>query len=439
MSMLFKTKSTPRLKEPPTSLKVHRLAYHGGSGSNAVAKDLSDIFELSTKVKEKDSQGNTPLHHAAARNHASLAEKFIEAGAPVNSQNNVKDTPLHLAARHGSLETVRVLLDQGNADVTIRDHKGYTALHTVGKCGNVEIAKLLVSHGADRTAKGENGKTPHDVARAGKHHELDHFYDQGWQPSKASSERSNPLTQKNRTAEGESTWTPNHTTETATLLEHNDEDDSKEDGNLSEGGSAAVADSQESKEPDPSHRLVPEDTANRSNSVRGSDHEVEGDQQIRTENRSSLSDEHDDQLHPVVNEDVEEEQASSERAEEEPAVGSLFARPHQDGSSPQDTSTTVRLSEGGMYPFETAVQVIRDLADKHFGGPKGHRLSRHPNCWGRYIQKRVSIADALCGPHYESPSQVEFRNIWAIIEAFDLSSRTTPTSVKQLLQESAHR
>jgi ankyrin repeat protein len=41
----------------------------------------------------------------------------------------------------------------------------YTPLHGAASRGDVEIAKLLLAHGAERNAKASDGMTPSDVAR----------------------------------------------------------------------------------------------------------------------------------------------------------------------------------------------------------------------------------------------------------------------------------
>ena len=64
------------------------------------------------------------------------------------------------------MELVRVLIEEFNADVNIRDDMGYTPLHSAAMTGNSELVSYLIGHGADKTAKSndEDQETPFDLA-----------------------------------------------------------------------------------------------------------------------------------------------------------------------------------------------------------------------------------------------------------------------------------
>jgi ankyrin repeat protein len=52
----------------------------------------------------------------------------------------------------------RILVDHG-ADVTARADNGWTPLHVASSCGSVEVARFLIEHGADSTARNNDGWT----------------------------------------------------------------------------------------------------------------------------------------------------------------------------------------------------------------------------------------------------------------------------------------
>ena len=60
-------------------------------------------------------------------------------------------TPLHKAAEKGHVEIAKFLVSQG-ADVNVTDMNGMTPLCIATVCGHVEVAKFLVSQGADVNA-----------------------------------------------------------------------------------------------------------------------------------------------------------------------------------------------------------------------------------------------------------------------------------------------
>uniref|UniRef100_A0A7E4VTV5 ANK_REP_REGION domain-containing protein n=1 Tax=Panagrellus redivivus TaxID=6233 RepID=A0A7E4VTV5_PANRE len=65
-------------------------------------------------------------------------------------------TPLMVAARHGHVGLVDLLINRG-ADMNIRDNKGLTAImHTI-ICRHASTAALLIDNGCDLTVKDENG------------------------------------------------------------------------------------------------------------------------------------------------------------------------------------------------------------------------------------------------------------------------------------------
>ncbi|MBI2688414.1 MAG: ankyrin repeat domain-containing protein [Acidobacteria bacterium] len=77
----------------------------------------------------------------------------------VNTADSRGYTPLILAAYHGDLENVKMLLAAG-ADVHARDKSGRTALMGAAFKGHVEIARLLLARGARVDDADGIGATP---------------------------------------------------------------------------------------------------------------------------------------------------------------------------------------------------------------------------------------------------------------------------------------
>jgi len=74
-------------------------------------------------------------------------------------------TPLHAAARRGTLAVAAALLD-GGADLEARDSAGDTPLRRAVNCGQVEMAAFLLARGADAESRGARGLTPLLAARS---------------------------------------------------------------------------------------------------------------------------------------------------------------------------------------------------------------------------------------------------------------------------------
>ena len=71
----------------------------------------------------------------------------LKAGADPYARNSDRETPLHLAARGGSAEAVKLLLEAG-ADPNARSKDGETPLGRAVRKEHTEVAKLLRRAGA---------------------------------------------------------------------------------------------------------------------------------------------------------------------------------------------------------------------------------------------------------------------------------------------------
>ena len=103
----------------------------------------------------------TPLHYAAFCGLSDIL-KSLAAKHPedVNSQSFTGgETPLHLNSRTGYVDVARLLIEHG-ADVATQREDGWTPLHLAASWGHVDLALLLIEHGADVVAQDEHGRTP---------------------------------------------------------------------------------------------------------------------------------------------------------------------------------------------------------------------------------------------------------------------------------------
>jgi ankyrin repeat protein len=67
--------------------------------------------------------------------------------------------PLAVAAQHGHLGVVRLLIDK-DADISATGHWGKMALHYAAEEGNEEVVACLMEHGAQANSRDEDGMTP---------------------------------------------------------------------------------------------------------------------------------------------------------------------------------------------------------------------------------------------------------------------------------------
>ncbi|CAL1173852.1 unnamed protein product [Cladocopium goreaui] len=103
--------------------------------------------------------GKTALHVAARHGSVACIQLLVEAGAEVEPEE-VYTSPLHVAARHGRAEAARLLLDLGA--------EKETPLHPASREGHLEVVRVLLERQALPDQADEDGLTPlHHCARSG--------------------------------------------------------------------------------------------------------------------------------------------------------------------------------------------------------------------------------------------------------------------------------
>ncbi|HBL98995.1 TPA: hypothetical protein DDZ86_05130 [Candidatus Dependentiae bacterium] len=95
-------------------------------------KELLLNKENSKLLEEIDEDERTGLFLACEKNFSDIAQTLIEAGANVNTPNDIKATPLHWACYHNNLEIMKALINKGaliDAQTKIFRRKNFRVLH----------------------------------------------------------------------------------------------------------------------------------------------------------------------------------------------------------------------------------------------------------------------------------------------------------------------
>lgn len=105
--------------------------------------------------------GCTPgLVDATRKNDSAAVKSLLDGKADPNVRDETESTPLHIAARNGSVDVVRMLI-AGKADVNATNKSGQTPLHCAAAGGHDEVVTALLNAGANVNAKpSSNGLTP---------------------------------------------------------------------------------------------------------------------------------------------------------------------------------------------------------------------------------------------------------------------------------------
>ncbi|XP_034241377.1 kinase D-interacting substrate of 220 kDa B isoform X3 [Thrips palmi] len=119
-------------------------------------------------VDDRDENGATALHVAAAKGKLQFVRELISHGADVNAEDNDQWCSLLCAAKEGYSDVCIELLDNG-ADIEHKDMGGWTALMWASYKGKEEVVDVLLERGADVNACG-NFHIPSLLWAAGRGH-----------------------------------------------------------------------------------------------------------------------------------------------------------------------------------------------------------------------------------------------------------------------------
>jgi ankyrin repeat protein len=134
-----------------TALILSVLGYNEISALKKFENDNSDpcmgvikrLLESGADVNLATDGGNTALQESAMQGVVEITKLLLDAGAHINAMNKWNETALFVcASKNGSPDVAKVLLTAG-ADATIKDIDGLTALDMANKCENVAVADLL--------------------------------------------------------------------------------------------------------------------------------------------------------------------------------------------------------------------------------------------------------------------------------------------------------
>ncbi|HEX5865037.1 MAG TPA: ankyrin repeat domain-containing protein [Casimicrobiaceae bacterium] len=135
----------------------------------AVRQIIADGVDIETRFPRVNgfNDGHTPLLVASRDGPPEIVEVLLEAGADVNVVEPVFGAvPLHKAVYNGHAEITRLLAARPGVDLDFQGAtNGYTPLHDALWHGYADCARILIEAGARLDLRGDDGKTPLDIAR----------------------------------------------------------------------------------------------------------------------------------------------------------------------------------------------------------------------------------------------------------------------------------
>jgi uncharacterized protein len=103
-------------------------------------------------VRAWSPDGFTPLHYAAYFDGPHAVKLLLDRGADIEAPSRNEEfaqeaRPLHSAVAAGRSDIAVALLEAG-ADPNARQHGGFTPLMAAEQSGDLDLAELLIRHGA---------------------------------------------------------------------------------------------------------------------------------------------------------------------------------------------------------------------------------------------------------------------------------------------------
>lgn len=138
------------------------LLTDGAGFSSRLRQTLS---ELGGNMGPVTRDGASPLHLAARMNGREVADALLARGASLLARTAAGRTPLHEAAAANSVEVIELLLAAGG-NVHARDNVGNTPLHLASMASAAAAMAELAAGGADVQATNDRGRTPFELLPA---------------------------------------------------------------------------------------------------------------------------------------------------------------------------------------------------------------------------------------------------------------------------------
>lgn len=130
---------------------------------------LHSLIRLLFRSSDRGVAATALLEQATLTGHIETIKSLIAQGNDINARNTQGQAPLHLAAAKGDSDMIELLLDSGAEVDAVATDSGYTCLHYAASMGHVESCELLIRRGADTDALTFRQETPLHLAIARGH------------------------------------------------------------------------------------------------------------------------------------------------------------------------------------------------------------------------------------------------------------------------------
>uniref|UniRef100_A0A3B0IWG2 Phosphocholine transferase AnkX n=1 Tax=Wolbachia endosymbiont of Aleurodicus dispersus TaxID=1288877 RepID=A0A3B0IWG2_9RICK len=149
------------LKNQYNENPLHKIAGNSETQKNAIGfliEHLQFLGRLKSEINREDVDGNTPLHIAAKHGNKQLMKLFTQSGAKI-VQNKQGNNPLHIAIIHGNAYCIELFhKNTGNGILESKGEHGRDLVHLAAMYGKYDCLTFLLNKFPDYDLSTETRK-----------------------------------------------------------------------------------------------------------------------------------------------------------------------------------------------------------------------------------------------------------------------------------------
>lgn len=170
LSLLLEAQATVDIKDINGMRPLHYAAWQGKADSVLL------LLRSGASINSPSLDGQIPLHLSAQYGHYEVSEMLLQHQSNPCLRNKAKKTPLDLACEFGRLKVAQLLLSSNMVTNLLEGEGGHdspeppttTPLHLAARNGHKDVIKLLLKAGIDINRVTKAGTSLHEAALYGK-------------------------------------------------------------------------------------------------------------------------------------------------------------------------------------------------------------------------------------------------------------------------------
>lgn len=156
----------------PAEEEAFRQAAHDGEFDS-----VKTWLKQGVSCDAVDQDGHTALMFAAFNGHSEIVICLLDEGADIDRVDYLGRTALLYGSTGPFPETVKILLDRGADPNMVDSDEHFSPLMHAAAEGNLEVVKVLIAYGADRSLKDVDGDDAAAFAALGGHRHVVEYLD----------------------------------------------------------------------------------------------------------------------------------------------------------------------------------------------------------------------------------------------------------------------